>query len=579
MDQERETQTPPAPTEMENRFVKYSIKPAVPEYDAAQYAANLADDDWSKEETDYLIDLARDLELRWVAIWDRYDYQPGEAQDTGGGADVMVVAPAARQRSMEDLKYRYYQVAAKMMAITTPLASMTVPEFELYEKMLKFDPNRETTRKKLAAALMARSPEEIREEEILMGELKRIVDHEERFLEERKELYARLDFPPSTGSIAQYETSAGLQGLAMQIANADRSRNKRRSLADANSAASGAPHSARQEPPPSARVSGADPRPSLAGKTKKGAAAAAAQRRELSARDEAKFGVRHHERLTSGVSFRQARVEKLVLAKSAAQAQKLHDALAELSVPVKAVMPTNRVCGEYERLITGIHALLDARKTAEKMNNEIKVLKAQKESRERRERGEEEPPEEEEAEAEDSNEQNEDDDEKEDDRQVRRRDDEDEDADDKADVDADDDEDPDDANNESWPVGRIDEQNDEDEEGDGDGDGDMQEESDEGEGNEEADEEDEEDAGAEAEVDGSDEEGEEEKEDGDEEVEDEEGEGEDDDDDEQADIQNSDEGVDGDEDGEPEPEPSMAHKRSASVLSLASQHSNKRTRR
>jgi DNA methyltransferase 1-associated protein 1 len=393
--QENDSETKPGSAIQTNYpFARFNTKPNVPEYDDSRYETHLTHNDWTKEETDYLMGLARDFDLRWVLIWDRYDFQP-KANDQGEENGSSAPQPAPKQRSMEDLKARYYHVAAKLMELTHPLSSMSTAEFDIHEKMSKFDPHRETTRKKLAEALLARSPEELREEEILLGELKRIVDNEERFLEERKDLYRRLDFPMSHGSIAGYESSTGIQQLALNLASQERNKKQqqRRSLAEggAGSATSPAtgngPHSGGAAGPSrDPRSGGGQP-----GKpTKKGAGASSAQQRQLTKKEEIRYGISHHDRLSSGVSFRQSRIEKLVLAKSAAQAQKLHDALGELQIPVRAVMATDKVCTRYENLIRDIHALLDARKTSEKLNNEIKVLTAQKEARERKERGEDE---------------------------------------------------------------------------------------------------------------------------------------------------------------------------------------------
>lgn len=378
-DTTRSTQTEP-----EYSFARFNIKVSGPEYNDEQYESLLKSSEWSKEETDYLINLARDFDLRWVPIADRYDYQPKEVSSDG---DAMAVTVTPKPRTMEDMKGRYYDVAAKMMVFHHPLSSMSTTEFDLYEKMTKFDPVQETTRKKLAEALLARSPEEIREEEILLGELKRIVVNEERFAHDRKELYARLEAPQSTGSIAAYESSQGLQQLMNQLMAVDKSKRQRRSLLGTGdgvpSPATGASgqnlagqaNRDQRNPPGSAAM-------------KKGSMSGPSSQRQLTPREEAKYGVTHHERLTSGVQLRQYRIEKLMQAKSQAQSKKLDEALRELQIPHKAVMPTMKVCNEYERLVQNLNILLDVRKVSEKVENEIKVLKAQKEYRQKKESGE-----------------------------------------------------------------------------------------------------------------------------------------------------------------------------------------------
>ena len=380
---EAETDVKATQTEPQYHFAKFNVRVNVPQYTDSDYDSLLKSNDWSKKETDYLIDLASEFDLRWILIADRYEYRPPETPSNG---DSMAVTVPAKARTMEDLKARYYDVAAKIMAHQHPLSSMSTTEFELHEKMTKFNATQETTRKKLAEALLSRSPEEIREEEILLGELKRIVANEERFSQERKELYSRLEAPPSNGSIAMYESSQGLAQLMQTLFAVDKK--KRRSLMGPNDGTSSPATGSSQNL--TGQGSSRDQRNSIGGvPNKKGSVSQPPSQRPLSTREEAKFGVTHHERLTSGVQFRSARIDKLVLAKSAAQSSKLQEGLTELGIPHKAVMPTAKVCAEYERLIQGVQTLLDVRKVSEKVESEIRVLQAQQRERERREAGEE----------------------------------------------------------------------------------------------------------------------------------------------------------------------------------------------
>jgi DNA methyltransferase 1-associated protein 1 len=47
-------------------------------------------------------------------------------------------------------------------------------------------------------------------------------------------------------------------------------------------------------------------------------------------------------------------------------------------------MPTERVCKDFEKLIQSVNLLLDARKVAEKVESEIRVLEAARAERERK---------------------------------------------------------------------------------------------------------------------------------------------------------------------------------------------------
>lgn len=422
---------PPVEPDPNYHYAKFNFKISGPEYTAYEYQTHLQSDDWSKDETDYLVQLALSYDLRWPVISDRYDFRPAgltaDGEDTT--SDSTALATTFKPRTLEDLKARYYTVAARMMAVQHPLSSMSASEFELHEKMAKFDGAQETRRKAMAEALLLRTPEEIQEENILLAELKRISDNQERLLEDRKELYARLESPqsiinatnPAAAAAAvapqTYQSSQGLTQLMQTLMNADKNK-KRRSLIGASTAAAAAGADPASSPAitdptatgtPTTQKDGRDALPSAthrdsissatapAGPQKKGSLAAAhqpPQRRKLSPSESALYGVSTHDRLTSGVSFRHDRVARLLTAKSNIQAQRVTRALTELEIPPRLVMPTQRVCSEYERLIMNIHVLVDVRKVTEKVEGEWKVLVAQREERERRariERGEPEP--------------------------------------------------------------------------------------------------------------------------------------------------------------------------------------------
>ncbi|WEW55444.1 swr complex subunit [Emydomyces testavorans] len=387
-----EEEHPETKAEEEYSFAKYNIKPQVPRrYTDEEYDKHLQSDFWSREETDYLMDLVEEFDLRWILIADRYDYQlkgPESEEDS----TTLTVSP--QPRTMEDMKSRFYTVAGKMLAIEHPLSEMSQSEFNLYETMMKFNPERERQRKELAIVQFERSKDEVQEESLLLEELKRIVANEQSFIEERKELYARLEAPVSSGNTTMYQSSHGLAQLLQSLLQADKNK-KRRSLLGLEQ---GAPSPAGQAiGAQSGSQSARESRPETPGVTalqptsKKGAAAtaSAAQQpaiRTLTPAEEIKYGVSHHDRLTSGVQFRNDKAQKLTQAKSNIQSQKIAAALTELDIPPRLFMPTENVCKEFEKLIQSVNVLLDVRKYAEKVEAEIRVLEAAKEERERRER-------------------------------------------------------------------------------------------------------------------------------------------------------------------------------------------------
>ncbi|GAQ07899.1 SWR1-complex protein 4 [Aspergillus lentulus] len=380
-----------AKPEQEYAFAKYNVKPRVPRrYTDDEYNRHLKSDDWSRQETDYLMDLVEEYNLRWVVIADRYDFQP---QPMDAEANATALVPAKRYRTMEQMKARYYFIAASMLALEHPPSEMSEAEFDLHEKMMKFDPDRERARKELAALQLNRTADEVREEGILLEELKRITSNEQNFMTERRELYSRLEVPISVGNTTMYQSSQGLSQLLQTLLQADKSKKRRSILGPEAAAPSPAGQTPTSNAPTSARDSRADtPSHASAGpSSKKGSAAVAAAAKEppqtvktLTPAEEARYGVQHHDRLAPGVQFRSDRAQKLTQAKSNVQSQKLATALSELEIPPRLLMPTERVCKEFEKLIHSVNLLLDARKVSEKIESEIRVLEAAREERERK---------------------------------------------------------------------------------------------------------------------------------------------------------------------------------------------------
>ncbi|EGS20015.1 uncharacterized protein CTHT_0045120 [Thermochaetoides thermophila DSM 1495] len=418
----------------DSAFAKFNVKVQVPSYTDEHYQSHLQHADWTKEETDYLMELAREFDLRWTIIWDRYEFVPKalkqEQEGETNGETSTAVVPAPRQRTMEELKARYYEVAAKMMAVHKPAQYMTAPEFELYEMMQNFNPEQERRRKEFALNTMSRSRDEAREEESLLLEIKRILARTERFNEERRELYHRLDYPSTDADINSFKSSAGLQALLQNLMSSDKAK-KRRSIMPGDGVSPGGvvPASATSETAPSGPGGGgggghnrresiaatsshsrresestrgapatpAEPTPTSAtasgtnASNKKKSTAQQPERRKLSPQEEQIYGVSYHDRLGSGPTFRYEKINKLYSHKSGQQQLRITNALAELDVPARLVMPTAAVTAQFEILWGAVTALVDLRKVSDKLDAEIKVEMAKKAERERQkalERGE-----------------------------------------------------------------------------------------------------------------------------------------------------------------------------------------------
>lgn len=344
---------------------KWNVKVDVPTYTDEQYENEFKSEDWTREETDYLLELCRDFDLRWVLIADRYDTQ--------------AIGDFPR-RTMEAMKLRYYTIAAKMMEANTPASNMTAAEFQLWENMRNFDAKTESLRKSMVEKLFERTKDEADEERILLEELHRITKNEEDFIKLRLDLYSRLESAPAIRrtergeeqSTAMYQTSTGLTALLQTLLAKERK--MKRPLPNGEQPQH-TPVDRRGQPN---QYSRRDTLESQDGPQKKGSTSQP-NVRALTAVEEVKYGVSHpQERLTSGIQFRHQKIDRLTMAKSQVQTTKIQAALTELGIPQRLLMPTERVCREFERLVESVHRLIDTRKQNEKTTSEIKVLEEMK---------------------------------------------------------------------------------------------------------------------------------------------------------------------------------------------------------
>jgi DNA methyltransferase 1-associated protein 1 len=363
-------------------FLKYDIKPDMPDFTDEEYDAHLRSDEWSREETDYLFQMISDYSYRWPVVWDRYDYQPSQplppSADNPNPTDILPFAPP-KARSVEDIKARFYSISAKLMKLRIPEVQMDASQYTLYETLSKFDPVLERNRKTLAAALMNRNMDEVKEEEFLLAELQRINMAANRLDAEREELRSRLEAPspnpnPNVG-LTSFTSSQALAQLFSQLFQADRS--KKRASGTGGGAGPGRLSLSATElmTPGSAHpgsLSSANRRQSLA------QPALQTPIRQLSPGTEYKFNVSTHERLTSGVTFGADKLLKMRQAKSNVQTQKIGQALAQLGISEVISIPTARVGDVFEQLIGKVGRLLDVRKVREKEEGECRVLEAMK---------------------------------------------------------------------------------------------------------------------------------------------------------------------------------------------------------
>ncbi|XP_070563025.1 DNA methyltransferase 1-associated protein 1-like [Ptychodera flava] len=130
-------------------FARFNKTIQVPVYSDQEYQMHIHDDSWTRQETDHLFDLCRRFDLRWFVVHDRFDHSQYQ------------------ERSVEDLKERYYTIISKLSKIRAdPNLSQRTPPV--------FDADHERKRKEQLQRLFSRTNEQVEEEQYLIQELKKI---------------------------------------------------------------------------------------------------------------------------------------------------------------------------------------------------------------------------------------------------------------------------------------------------------------------------------------------------------------------------------------------------------------------
>ncbi|PVV04560.1 hypothetical protein BB560_000936 [Smittium megazygosporum] len=171
----------------------YALK--IPKFTKEEYGLYFQDTDWSYEETVYLFDLCKTFDLRFHVIYDRYNFFSEAAQVN----NAFISSLSAPDRSIESLKARYYGVLHKMIETPELRKKFNIMNTETNPSTIKkalslatFDKAKETDRKAHLETLYSRSAEEIKEEEILLHELERIVYQKRSLIAERESIMKSL---------------------------------------------------------------------------------------------------------------------------------------------------------------------------------------------------------------------------------------------------------------------------------------------------------------------------------------------------------------------------------------------------
>lgn len=90
------------------------------EYSQSEYDQHLLDGDWSQQETNYLFDLLRQYDLRFVVAADRYSYVDSKTVGPGKKRGIEVSLNTVNLlTSSKELKDRYYTICRRLIRTRT----------------------------------------------------------------------------------------------------------------------------------------------------------------------------------------------------------------------------------------------------------------------------------------------------------------------------------------------------------------------------------------------------------------------------------------------------------------------------
>lgn len=135
-------------------FAAYNKLPSIPKYSDNLYDSVFKDDDWSKEETAYLMKMASKYWLLWPVIADRYDFE-------------------GKKRTVLELKKRFHFIDDFVKAFKN-------------EQPSGFDFASEKTRKQQLQNYLSATFDEVEEEEKAMKEYERLKRRENELLARKK---------------------------------------------------------------------------------------------------------------------------------------------------------------------------------------------------------------------------------------------------------------------------------------------------------------------------------------------------------------------------------------------------------
>ncbi|EPS98724.1 hypothetical protein FOMPIDRAFT_1164806 [Fomitopsis schrenkii] len=318
-------------------FAKYNVQPMSYVFSHDEYTRLLEDKDWTKDETEYLFQLVRDYDSRWYIVHDRYEWEAGP------------------ERSMEDLKDRYYSVCRKLVR-NRPWAGDAASRSQLLTS-LTFDKEREVTRKKYIASLESRTPQQKAEEDALYIELKRLEQNERQFKRERDELLRTM-----------LGIESGLPDLPVEEDGLNSAPVDSRKRKKGQMSATAEPETPIASTPNVISLGQPQTKKSQSAASAKYDATHCIHRTDVPTSTTTGTKAAH-----TGVYLRSYKLPQ----PKAPSAARVAQVLGELGIShTRLVMPTRDNCAQLENLLDAATALVETKKVVDKVEQDIRIMKA-----------------------------------------------------------------------------------------------------------------------------------------------------------------------------------------------------------
>ncbi|GAA5887666.1 hypothetical protein JCM5296_004452 [Sporobolomyces johnsonii] len=327
----------------DHKFTKFNTTSQPFSYTHDEYDKWLKTDDWTKDETDHLFDLAHQYDLRFIVMADRWE-KPTE-------------------RDVDALKNRYYAIC-RILAANRPGPEVTDPaEKEKIDKArqetvasFSFDMHRELERKAYLRSLLSRTPAQIAEEDFLYVESRRIEQNYHKIAAERADLLRLLGGREGvgvTGTGVQLGVGGGAKGASATAQAADKKKKMPGWEFEGNG--NGLPE---------------------------GWAGEGSKRKATAAQDAANCIERHpapsisapKAHMWPSVAVRSSRIAPV----KSGVAQKVSAALGELSLSTQLIMPTKTNIGKLDELQQALAQMVEVKKAVDRIQGEMRLVKKKK---------------------------------------------------------------------------------------------------------------------------------------------------------------------------------------------------------